>query len=552
MSLNFFIFFSSYFLILLSILGYGYFLLSFEKNNDNLANFGYVGIIGVFFLIIYSYFSNILIPHSKSHNLIIVLLGLISFVYFFNKYFNKFFFKKDLIFLVVVFLILFCSVLIAKNHDDFPYYHFSYTYNLTQDALNFGIGKFNHGFRTPSSIFYLNSLFFLPYVEYYLFNFSAIFILGFSNIIILRKINYFFVSFKFNNINNNNINFINYLSLLIFIFINIFFYRISEHGTDRSAQILILILFVYLLNYFIEVRNFKIDLLFIYSLFGIIISLKAFYFLYFLFFIPLFYFVYSQNKNIIFSLKYFVVNKYFIYFSLLIFFVLFSYFSNTGCLLYPVSFTCFDSVAWSISSEATKQMNNHYELWSKAGLTPLSKVSNPEEYIQGFNWVSNWLNVYFFNKVSDFILGLSFVVLIFWLLFFKEKKNKNFRKNNQFIIITYLLLILIFIEWFYNHPALRYGGYCVITLLIYIPFSIYLGNLKVSYKKFNKITIMLILITVVIFGTRNIGRIIKETNLYNYKPFTETFYTIKDSTFELLRHIEKKKNKNGVFSKSIF
>ena len=311
-------------------------------------------------------------------------------------------------------------------------------------------------------------------------------------------------------------------------------------------------MFVYLLNYFIEVRNFKIDLLFIYSLFGIIISLKAFYFLYFLFFIPLFYFIYNQNKNIIFSLKYFVVNKYFIYFSLLIFFVLFSYFSNTGCLLYPVSFTCFDSVAWSISSEATKQMNNHYELWSKAGLTPLSKVSNPEEYIQGFNWVSNWLNVYFFNKVSDFILGLSFVVLIFWLLFFKEKKNKNFRKNNQFIIITYLLLILIFIEWFYNHPALRYGGYCVITLLIYMPFSMYLGNLKVSYKKFNKITIMLILITIVIFGTRNIGRIIKETNLYNYKPFTETFYTIKDSTFELLRHIEKKKNKNGVFSKSIF
>ena len=28
------------------------------------------------------------------------------------------------------------------------------------------------------------------------------------------------------------------LALLSFIFINIFFYRISEHGTDRSAQIL--------------------------------------------------------------------------------------------------------------------------------------------------------------------------------------------------------------------------------------------------------------------------------------------------------------------------
>ena len=30
------------------------------------------------------------------------------------------------------------------------------------------IGRFNHGFRTPSSIFYINSLFYLPFAEYYL------------------------------------------------------------------------------------------------------------------------------------------------------------------------------------------------------------------------------------------------------------------------------------------------------------------------------------------------------------------------------------------------
>ena len=57
-------------------------------------------------------------------------------------------------------------------------------------------------------------------------------------------------------------------------------------------------------------------------------------------------------------------------------------------------------------------MNNHYELWSKGGLTPLGKVSNPDEYILGFNWVSNWLDVYFFNKVSVFIFGLLFVICL--------------------------------------------------------------------------------------------------------------------------------------------
>ena len=51
-----------------------------------------------------------------------------------------------------------------------------------------GIGPLNHGFRTPSSIFYLNSLFYLPYLDYYLYHMGAILILGFSNIILISNI----------------------------------------------------------------------------------------------------------------------------------------------------------------------------------------------------------------------------------------------------------------------------------------------------------------------------------------------------------------------------
>ena len=59
------------------------------------------------------------------------------------------------------------------------------------------------------------------------------------------------------------IEFSNYLALLSLIFINIFFYRISEHGTDRSAQILIFLLFIYINEIFENKKNEKIDLLFI-------------------------------------------------------------------------------------------------------------------------------------------------------------------------------------------------------------------------------------------------------------------------------------------------
>ncbi len=549
MSLNFFIFFSFYFLILISILGYGYFLLSFEKSSDNISNFGYVGILGIFFLIFYSYLSNWFISHSKLHNFIIILIGLISFLIHSKKFWKKFFNKKDLVLLFLVFFIIFFSLLIFKNHDDFPYYHFSYTYNLTQNDLDFGVGKFNHGFRTPSSIFYLNSLFYLPLVDYYLFNFSAAFILGFSNIILLKHVSNFFVTFKFK---NEKIDFINYLALFFFIFINIFFYRISEHGTDRSAQILILILFIYLFNYFQNKTNGNLDLLFIYILFGIIISLKAFYFLYLIFFVPLFFFIYEKKKNIFNSIIFFFQNKYFLYFIFLVFFVIMSYFTNTGCLLYPIAFTCFDNFAWSISSNVASQMNDHYELWSKAGFTPTSKVSNPSEYIEGFNWVNNWIKIYFFNKVSDFLLGLFFVTLILKLCLIGNRKKKNFHHINKFTTTTYLILIVILFEWFYNHPALRYGGFSVFVLLIYVPFSIYFANLRIDYKKFNKIAIILILTSVLILELRNTARIVKEIKIYNYEPFKETFYTIKDDNFDLIRIIEKKKNRNGIFSKSIF
>ena len=40
----------------------------------------------------------------------------------------------------------------------------------------------------------------------------------------------------------------------------------------------------------------------------------------------------------------------------------------------------------------------------KGGATPNFRVENPEIYIKNLNWVSNWIDIYFFNKVSDFLL----------------------------------------------------------------------------------------------------------------------------------------------------
>ena len=65
------------------------FFLSFEKKNKSEYNLGVIGLVGIFFLIIYSYLSNIFIPHSKIHNFLIILIGFLSFLYYVYKNHHK-------------------------------------------------------------------------------------------------------------------------------------------------------------------------------------------------------------------------------------------------------------------------------------------------------------------------------------------------------------------------------------------------------------------------------------------------------------------------------
>ena len=518
MSQNFYLFFFIYFFIIFAVTGIGLAASNILKINNNYAeindNFGYTGLIGIFLLIIYSYLSHFFFKHNFTHNILILSIGFLYFIYSFVKMESK---KKFLPF-ILVFIFLFLGFLILKNHDDFSYYHFHYSYYLTQFSALIGIGQFNHGFRTQSSIFYLNSIFYLPVIKYYMFNISSILLMGFSNLILLSKI--------LKNINSNNINFNTYLSLLSFIFINIFFYRIGEHGSDRSAQILIFLLIIIIFD-FIK-SNQPINNFFpIFVLMGLIISLKAFYILYLILFFPI---LLSLNKRkLTFYFIPLVRNTYFILFCLVIFSVLITNFINTGCLMYPLHFTCADSFDWSIQLNEVVKMNNHYEQWSKAGKGPNFSVENPELYIQGLNWVSHWFDEYFFNKVSDYLLGLLLLLVVVFVTFFNKKKIKrNIDKN---IYVLYLVLILLFVEWFYNHPALRYGGYCLIALLLFVPFSIILEKISVDNKIVKFKFLILIIVVSIIFSARNINRINKEIEKYSYSPLYDPFYRVTDTDF---------------------
>ena len=220
-----------YFLLSLSMIGYGFFISRILK--INYVNIGFLGLLGISTLIFISYATTLFIVHNFYFNISILILGIFFFLINF-KYIEK----NDLKLFAVVFFILLLFILAAKNHDDFPYYHFPYSHFLTQLEHPIGFGKLNPGFRNPSSVFFLSSLFYLPYIDHYLLNLYPVYFLGFSNIILLK--------FIFNKKDFNDHKSTNILSLLCFSFINIFFYRMAEHGTDRSGMIIIFIMLVVL------------------------------------------------------------------------------------------------------------------------------------------------------------------------------------------------------------------------------------------------------------------------------------------------------------------
>ena len=510
---------------LFSILGYGLIFQKLIKTPKNLICIGYSGLFGVFFLIVISYITNIFLSHNLLHNSIIFFIGLIVFFYFLLK---NIFLKRDINLFLIIFLCLFVSFIIFKAHDDFPYYHFPYTYYLTENSSYIGIGSFNHGFRTPSSIFYLNSLFYLPIIKYNLFHIGSLAIFGFSIYLFITKI--------LNLLKDEDINYLYYFNLLSLIFILVFFYRLGEHGTDRSAMILILVIISELLRIFNKVKIADYDISILAILFVLIISLKAFYFLYLLFLLPFLYFIFSKF-NLLKIIKILAKNKSLYFSIILLFFVLLNNFFNTGCLVYPVLKSCFTGFEWSIQSNEISRMILHYENWSKAGSTPNSTVANPENYVKNFNWVSNWFNTYFLSKILDFILGLLFMFFIFLFVFYSKLKIK--KKLPIDVYFLYLVVIVLIIEWFINHPTLRYGGYSLFALLFILPFSKYLGRNNLKLKILRKKTYLILLIAFSVFIFRNIDRLNEENNKYKFNVLNSPYYELKNVHFRIDKKFDK-------------
>ena len=517
------IFISYLAIFLISTIGYGYLFSFFFYKDFKKLNFGYLGILGFFSIILISTTTIFFTSHNYIHNIILHFIGFLAFsINFFN---NKKRNYDELKKLLLVFIIMGTGIYIFKNHDDFPYYHLTYTLNLSQNSLLIGTGAFSHGFRTMSSLFYYHSTLYLPMIKFYLFHSGPFFILIFFNYIILSKL---FAKFK-----KKELDIVYFFSLLNFIFVNIVFYRLAEHGTDRSGQVLLFLIFVIFFEIlFLKKTNQDKKILFNFLLVATFLatSMKVLFIIY-LILVPI---VLYRDK---FYKDYFVKANLKICIVLIFSFALntSNNFFSTGCLIYPEEKTCFfEKFEWSIPEKEVKTMKLHYEWWAKAGGGPgyKSKIK-PEIYVKEFNWFKDWVERHFFNKVSDTLLGIIFIALIN-LILFKNTKKKKIPKRN--ILMTNLILFIFFIEWFLKHPSMRYGGYVLFALPIFIFASKKIETYKVNNKKIFNSTVFLVLLTLVIYNGRNIIRLNEEINNYSpgYNIIKSPFFNIVDTQVKVI------------------
>ena len=109
--INFFLFLLYFYLLLLSVIGYGFFNnLCFEKLNiqkDRLSI--YIGFYGLFFLSFVSLFTSLFFPHNYLHNIILHLIGV--YLFFYSKINYKDHYIK---YIFVISIIVFSAVLISK------------------------------------------------------------------------------------------------------------------------------------------------------------------------------------------------------------------------------------------------------------------------------------------------------------------------------------------------------------------------------------------------------------------------------------------------------
>ena len=105
------------------------------------------------------------------------------------------------------------------------------------------------------------------------------------------------------------------------------------------------------------------------------------------------------------------------------------------------------------------------------------------------------------------------------------------------------------LEWFYNHPSLRYGGYVLVFSFFFLPIILLLKSFQIKNKKIKSKAVFLIILLTIVFTLRNTNRLYKEHENYNYNFIKDFRYNVEESYFRIDRLIKQKFDNSRIITK---
>ncbi len=486
-------------------ISFGYFLNKFFFKNKN-TNFFEYGIYGFLPIGVIALSLNFFYPLSQNlNNLFIIPIFFFLIELFRNREIYSLIKINFLISLLVTIFIAFDTV----YRPDAGWYHLPFTKILNDFKIIFGTASLHPMFGVNSILQYISAV----------FNNSILNDKGvlFPNALIAIYFFSFFISELFKKDKNFLKKFFSFFVLsYMFIEAN----RYSEYGNDIPG----LFYFLYVIYLFLDIKKYnlsykEIEKISLFSVFAFTIKT----FLIFIFIIPLIFFIKNIKKKIFPLIASFFLIAWFIK-NILI----------SGCLIYPVNFTCSNNLEWYSSNPkfqiSALNSSQFTELYIKGWYNEKNIINISEDnyqnnlkkknrFLKNFNWLNKyWLSNNFKNIIKRFdyfiILILSLIFINKLILQNKLLPRKNYLLNSEIKIILLIGLIGTSV-FFYKFPDGRYGvSYILITLFCILINFFEKISFPDSLKRINKSLVSITLsILCLVMITKSIVRI----NLnYNY------------------------------------
>ena len=507
------IFFYS-FLISIFTIPFAHFFLNIQKRNNYF--FSKEMIFGIIFVSFFALLINFFFHLNLHISSLLPLISLIIILRARNKFFNFNFLK----FLLLNSFII--TLLISESNvyrPDAGLYHLPYIGIINSEKIIFGITNLHFRYGHTSILQYFSAI-----NNNFLFENNGI---VFAQALIASSVILNFLSQINIYIKNRIFNFHFFYLFFIVIFIFYKMNRYSEYGNDAPAHFLVFFLISELIlqiNKF-DFKNYGNNL--ILSLFIIQNKLT----LIFIVLVNLVCLDKIKFKSLIADKKFLFVNFFFIIW-------LTKNLITSGCLIYPIKFTCNDKLSWT-NIEEVEEISKTSEAWTKGWSNKSDNyVISLSDFNKNFNWIKPWLEVHFKIILKILIPYITFCIFIIFLIRLKNLKNNEIALKKE-LFYYFVILLICFFVWFLKSPLFRYGYSFIVSILAfifsYLAFKVDLANTKKVYY-FN----IILFLFISIFISKNMLRIYKTDNNYNNYPWPKFYSMNKENKLSAFERIDFK------------